>query len=155
VVVAEVEVCCIFGVRGIWMVGLAGEVCFMVVVGTDWLEEPALTWCSGNRSGVTLRFGGKFLSLKNKERGDVGAGVMFEDPKDRCEGRRLPREPFHVSPFSILARVMAMLGCFWQVGDRLRHIVGSESDLFERMLDLLLAVFRITGMEGEREVVFA
>ena len=41
------------------------------------------------------------------------------------------------------------------MGDRLRHNVGSESDRLERMLDLLLAVFRITGMEGEREVVFA
>ena len=42
-VVADVEVCCIFGVRGIWAVGLVGEVCFMAGVGTDWWEEPALT----------------------------------------------------------------------------------------------------------------
>ena len=41
--------------------------------------------CSGNRSGVTLRFGGKLLSLKNKDIGVVGAGVEFrsEEPRER------------------------------------------------------------------------
>ena len=86
----------------------------------NWVEpqcelEEEQWWCSGNKSGVTLRLGGKYLSLKNIESGDVGAVWMFDEPKDRWDGRRLPIDPFQLSDFTILAFVRTMLGCLLHV----------------------------------------
>ena len=107
---------------------------------------------------MTLRFGGKLFSLKNIEKGVVGAGVggKFVEHRDRWDGRRLPMEPFHLSSCSTLALVRTILGRLEACGVRLRHTVGSESDLVERMFDLLRYVLRffIRGREGER-VAFA
>ena len=76
----------------------------------------------------------------NNDSGVLGAGVGIKsvDPRERWDGRRLPIEPPQSTSCSTLALVSTMLGCLIDsCGLRLRHMVGSESDLEDKIFDSL------------------